>query len=207
MQKDSEGCEQSSFMRRLLKNVFGLTLLSVIPFSPLVMVVESPVIDIGEKAEIEEIVGSVESMEAELAEKKDRAAEDDCFSAEIPEARLEPTKEELELLARTVYSEARGEDFKGQIAVAAVVLNRLKSKEFPNDIRGVIFQPKAFTAVRDGQFWLEPDEQSFRAVEKALKGEDPSGGALYYYNPAGVTSQWIFSRTVVKSIGNHEFAI
>ncbi len=201
MQNDSKGCEPNSFARRLVKNMFSFTLLSVIPFSPIVMVAESPVIDKGEKQEI------VEFVELEIFHELAEESTSTIQQAEMPELRFNPTEEELELLARTVYSEARGEDFKGQIAVAAVVLNRLESKEFPDDIYEIIFQPNAFTAIRDGQFWLEPDESSFLAVEEALKGEDPSGGALYYYNPSGATSQWIFSRTVIKSIGNHKFAI
>lgn len=92
------------------------------------------------------------------------------------------------------------------MAVAAVILNRLKSPDFPNTIQGVIFQPLAFTAVQDGQFYLEPDATAWRAVEEALAGRDPSGGALYYWNPATATSSWIWSRPIIKRIGNHVFA-
>ncbi len=123
------------------------------------------------------------------------------------ERRYQPTEKEMEFLARAVYSEARGECFDGQVAVAAVILNRLENPEFPDSIKEVIFQPRAFTAVDDGQFWLEPDENSYRAVKEALKGLDPSSGALYYYNPQTATSGWIFSRRVVIVIGRHSFAV
>lgn len=112
---------------------------------------------------------------------------------------------DMTLLARAVYSEARGEPFEGQVAVAAVVLNRLRSPLFPNTISGVIFEPLAFTAVADGQFWLEPDENAYRAAQMALDGWDPSGGALYYFNPRTATSQWIWSRPYIKTIGKHRF--
>lgn len=122
------------------------------------------------------------------------------------EKRLEPTVEEVQLLARTVYSEARGEHFTGQVAVAAVVLNRVEDPHFPDDVTGVIFEPDAFTAVSDGQFWLEPDREAYRAVESALEGTDPTCGAVYYYNPATATSPWIYGRRVIKQIGRHRFA-
>jgi len=123
-----------------------------------------------------------------------------------PELRYQPNEEELELLARAVYSEARGEKFDGQVAVAAVILNRIDDSKFPDDVAGVIFQPMAFTAVADGQFWLEPNQTAYRAVEKALEGKDPSFGALYYYNPAKATSWWIFTRPIITRIGRHVFA-
>ncbi|MGI6097276.1 MAG: cell wall hydrolase [Dethiobacteria bacterium] len=116
------------------------------------------------------------------------------------------TPKERELLAKAVYSEARGEPFEGQIAVAAVILNRLKDQRFPDNIQEIIFQPRAFTAVDDGQFWLTPDSNAYKAVEEALAGKDPTGGALYYYNPAIATSTWIFNRPVIKKIGRHVFA-
>ncbi len=115
-------------------------------------------------------------------------------------------QEERQLLARAVYSEARGETYKGQVAVASVILNRVKDPKFPNSIKRVIFEPWAFTAVHDGQFWLQPDQTAIRAVEDALKGWDPSGGATFYYNPAKVTSNWIYSRSIIKRIGRHYFA-
>lgn len=112
---------------------------------------------------------------------------------------------DMHLLARAVYSEARGEPFEGQVAVAAVVLNRVRSPLFPNTISGVIFQPLAFTAVADGQFYLTPVEESYRAAQLAVNGWDPSGGALYYFNPRTATSAWIWSRPYIKTIGKHRF--
>lgn len=113
----------------------------------------------------------------------------------------------LYLLAKLVHSEARGEPYVGQVAVAAVVLNRVKSPDFPNTLAGVIYQPWAFTAVNDGQINLEPVEVSYQAAQDALNGWDPSYGCVFYYNPAKATSQWIFSRTTVVTIGSHIFAL
>jgi N-acetylmuramoyl-L-alanine amidase len=113
---------------------------------------------------------------------------------------------ELYLLARCVHAEARGEPYTGKVAVAAVVLNRVKSPSFPNTVSGVIYQPRAFTAVADGQINLTPDNESIRAARDALNGWDPTGGCLYYYNPAKTTSSWIYSRPVMLVIGNHRFA-
>ncbi|WP_227763821.1 cell wall hydrolase [Zhaonella formicivorans] len=114
--------------------------------------------------------------------------------------------EEFELLAKIVYGESRGEPFKGQVAVAAVVLNRVKSPKFPNTIKGVIFQPGAFTAVVDGQAYLNPDETAYKAVQAALDGWDPTNGALYYWNPAKTTNKWIWSKPIKMQIGSHVFA-
>ena len=114
---------------------------------------------------------------------------------------------EVRILARLVSGEARGEPYVGQVAVAAVVLNRVKSPAFPNTISGVIYQSGAFDAVSDGQINLTPDEDSLRAARDALNGWDPTGGCLYYYNPATATNGWIWSRTVQLSIGKHNFAI
>ncbi|NLV58549.1 MAG: spore cortex-lytic enzyme [Clostridiales bacterium] len=114
---------------------------------------------------------------------------------------------ETQLLARLVHGEARGEPYVGKVAVAAVVLNRVKSPLFPNTIAGVIYQNRAFDAVLDGQINLQPDADSIRAARDALNGWDPSGGCLYYYNPATATNAWIWSRTVMLSIGKHNFAI
>ena len=111
------------------------------------------------------------------------------------------------LLARLVHGEARGEPYVGKVAVAAVVLNRVKSPLFPNTISGVIYQAGAFDAVADGQINLTPDSDSIRAAKDALNGWDPSGGCLYYYNPVTATNGWIWSRTVQLSIGKHNFAI
>ena len=114
---------------------------------------------------------------------------------------------ETYLLGRLVHGEARGEPYVGKVAVAAVVLNRVKSPSFPNTISGVIYQSGAFDAVADGQINLTPDEDSLRAARDALNGWDPTGGCLYYYNPATATNGWIWSRTVQLSIGKHIFAI
>lgn len=112
---------------------------------------------------------------------------------------------DMQLLARAVYSEARGEPFEGQVAVAAVIMNRIRSPLFPNTISGVIFQPLAFTAVADGQFYLTPNQEAFRAAQLAVNGWDPSGGALYYFNPRTATSPWIWTRPYIKTIGRHRF--
>jgi N-acetylmuramoyl-L-alanine amidase len=121
--------------------------------------------------------------------------------------RLKITEEEMELLARAVYSEARGEPFEGQVAIAAVIINRVLHPIFPDTISGVIFQPWQFTAVHDGQFWLHPNEQAYTAARAALEGWDPTNGAIYYYNPDTATSRWVFYRTVIVKIGNHYFAV
>lgn len=117
----------------------------------------------------------------------------------------EKYKEDVELLARIIHAEARGESFEGQIAVGAVVLNRVENIDFPETIREVIFQPGQFTAVDDGQIYLEPNNTSFKAAEAALNGQDPTNGALYYYNPRIATDRWIRTLPVVTTIGNHDF--
>lgn len=111
------------------------------------------------------------------------------------------------LLAKCVHAEARGEEYVGQVAVAAVILNRVESPEFPNTIAGVIYQPWAFTAVHDGQINLEPNQSAYNAARDAMNGWDPTYGCLFYYNPAVATSKWIFSRQTVVTIGKHVFAI
>lgn len=112
---------------------------------------------------------------------------------------------DLNLLANAVYGESRGEPYIGQVAVAAVILNRLESPKFPHSVPSIIFQPGAFTAVADGQIYLTPNQQAKKAVQDALKGWDPSGGAIYYFNPATATSKWIWSRPQIKRIGRHIF--
>ena len=114
---------------------------------------------------------------------------------------------EVELLARLIHGEARGEPYVGMVAVGAVVLNRVKSSRFPNTMAGVIYQSGAFDAVSDGQINLAPSEQSRRAARDAMNGWDPTSGCLYYYNPATATSSWIWSREVRLTIGDHSFAI
>lgn len=115
------------------------------------------------------------------------------------------TSDNLNLLARLVHGEARGEPYKGKVAVAAVVLNRVKSSSFPNSIAGVIYQSGAFDAVSDGQINLTPDQDSINAARAALNGWDPTNGCLYYYNPKTATSRWMLSRTVLLNIGQHAF--
>ena len=111
------------------------------------------------------------------------------------------------LLARCVYAEARGEPYTGQVAVAAVILNRVRSSSFPNTISGVIYQSGAFTCVSDGQINLTPNETAQKAARDAMSGWDPTGGCLYYYNPATATSKWIWSREVHLTIGSHSFCV
>lgn len=111
------------------------------------------------------------------------------------------------LLARTIHAEGRGEPYTGQVAIGAVILNRVRSGDFPNTVAGVVYQKHAFTAVSDGQINLTPNETAMRAAKDAINGWDPTGGALYYYNPAIATSSWIFNRQTVTVIGRHVFAI
>lgn len=116
------------------------------------------------------------------------------------------TSTDLYLLAKCIYAEGRGEPYVGQVAIGAVVLNRVKSSAFPNTVAGVIYQKGAFTAVADGQINLEPDDTAYNAAQDAMNGWDPSYGCLYYYNPAVATSSWIFNRPTVTVIGRHVFA-
>ena len=112
-----------------------------------------------------------------------------------------------ELLARCISGEARGESYEGQVAVGAVILNRVDHPSFPNTISGVIYQSRAFTAVDDGQIYLPATESCRKAAREALNGSDPTGGAIYYYNPVTATSKWIFSRPVIMKIGKHVFCM
>lgn len=114
---------------------------------------------------------------------------------------------DVQLLARVINGEARGEPYEGQVAVGAVILNRVKSPKFPNTIAGVIYEPGAFTAVSDGQINVAISEGStvVKAARDALNGWDPSGGAIYYFNPATATNKWIWSRPLIKTIGKHRF--
>lgn len=114
---------------------------------------------------------------------------------------------DVQLLAKLIYGEARGESYVGQVAVGAVVMNRIKSASFPNTMAGVIYQRYAFTAVDDGQINLTPNATARKAAQDAMNGWDPTYGALYYYNPATATSSWIFTRKTTVTIGNHVFAI
>jgi len=114
---------------------------------------------------------------------------------------------DVQLLARAINGEARGESYEGQVAVGAVILNRVKSSKFPNSIAGVIYQPGAFTAVDDGQINEPIAEGStvLKAAQDALNGWDPTNGAIYYFNPDTATSSWIWSRPLIKTIGKHRF--
>lgn len=115
------------------------------------------------------------------------------------------SQNDIQLMANAVYGEARGEPYTGQVAVAAVILNRVQSATFPNSVSGVIFEPRAFTAVADGQIWLTPNETAKKAVLDAMNGWDPTGQALYYFNPDTATSSWIWGRPQIKRIGKHIF--
>lgn len=115
------------------------------------------------------------------------------------------SQNDIRLMSNAVYGESRGEPYEGQVAVAAVILNRVESANFPNTVSGVIFQPGAFTAVADGQIWLTPNKTAEKAVMDAINGWDPTGNALYYFNPATATSKWIWGRPQIKQIGKHIF--
>lgn len=123
----------------------------------------------------------------------------------LPTGQSTSSSNNVNLLARIINGEARGETYTGQVAVGAVVLNRVRSSSFPNTISGVIYQPGAFTAVSDGQINKPVVQSCYNAARDALNGWDPSGGALYYFNPNTATSDWIWSRPVVARIGNHVF--
>lgn len=114
---------------------------------------------------------------------------------------------DLYLMAKAIYAEGRGESYTGQVAIGAVIMNRLKSPDFPNTVAGVIYQKGAFTAVADGQINLEPNNTAYNAARDAMNGWDPTYGAIYYYNPAKATSAWIFTRPTVTTIGKHVFAM
>ena len=115
----------------------------------------------------------------------------------------------VDLLARLINGEARGEPYEGQVAVGAVVLNRVKSSEFPNTISGVIYQKNQFSCIKDGQFNKAIDKNStvYKAAQEAINGSDPTNGALFFYNPKTTKSKWLFSLKTVKTIGNHRFAV
>lgn len=113
---------------------------------------------------------------------------------------------EMDIMAKIIYSEARGEPYKGQVAVGAVVMNRIQSSQFPDNIRDVVFQKGAFTAVSDGQYWLTPNRTAYLAALDAVRGWDPTYNSLYYFNPDTATSAWIWSRPQNVKIGKHIFA-
>ncbi len=117
------------------------------------------------------------------------------------------TSDDAYLLARAIYAEARSESYTGQVAVAAVILNRVGSPSFPNTISGVIYQRGAFSSVSDGQIKLTPNDTAIRAAKEALNGWDPCSGALYFYNKKYIENNWILSRKVITIIGRHTFAV
>ncbi len=109
------------------------------------------------------------------------------------------------VLSKIIHGEARGETYLGQVAVGAVIVNRVKNPNFPNSVYGVVFEPGAFTAVSDGQYYTNPSSSAVKAAQSAINGWDPSGGALYYWNPSTSTSRWIWSRRIIARIGKHVF--
>jgi N-acetylmuramoyl-L-alanine amidase len=111
------------------------------------------------------------------------------------------------VLSKIIAGEARGEPFIGQVAVGAVIANRVRNPNFPNSVYGVVFEPGAFTAVSDGQYYRAPTASSVKAARSAISGWDPSGGAIYYWNPATATSKWIWSRRIITRIGKHVFGL
>lgn len=113
----------------------------------------------------------------------------------------------VNLLARVISGEARGESYTGQVAIAAVVLNRVKHSSFPSSIAGVVYQPGAFTAVSDGQINITPSQSCYNAARDALNGWDPTGGSIYYYNPNTATNAWIRTRPIITRIGKHVFCV
>jgi N-acetylmuramoyl-L-alanine amidase len=116
------------------------------------------------------------------------------------------TSNDVYVLAKLITGEARGEDYLGQVAVGAVVVNRVKNSNFPNSVYGVVFEPGAFDAVVDGQYFRPAASTAVQAARAAINGWDPTGGALYYWNPATATSRWIWSRPIIARIGRHIFA-
>lgn len=120
-------------------------------------------------------------------------------------AQTDASDRSVRLLAACIHGESRGEPYKGQVAVGAVILNRVKSSKFPNSISSVIYQPGAFDAVKDGQINLEPNDSAMRAARDAMNGYDPTYGCLYYYNPATSTNKWMLSKPIALQIGRHVF--
>lgn len=129
------------------------------------------------------------------------------FTSEVEAASNASSTSDVQLIARAINGEARGEPYEGQVAVGAVILNRVESSKFPNTIAGVIYEPGAFTAVADGQINVAIEEGStvVKAARDALNGWDPTGGAIYYFNPNTATNSWIWSRPLIKTIGKHRF--
>ncbi|MFS1511983.1 spore cortex-lytic enzyme [Chengkuizengella sp. SCS-71B] len=135
-----------------------------------------------------------------------KASKDLYLTPAGPELNTEFSSQDIQYMAQAVYGEARGESYEGKVAVAAVILNRVEHPDFPNTVKGVIFETRAFTAVADGQIWLEPDAEAYKAVYDAINGLDPTKEAIYYFNPDTATSEWIWSRPQIKKIDSHIFA-
>nr|WP_245705160.1 spore cortex-lytic enzyme [Alteribacillus persepolensis] len=165
---------------------------------------EQPQDGAGEQAPAEQ--GQQEQPQQQGQEQVD---EDQSNQANIQKAMNVPdgySENDIQIMSNAVYGEARGEPYVGQVAVAAVIINRIESPTFPNTASGVIFEPRAFTAVMDGQIYMTPNEEARKAVLDAINGQDPSEGSLYYYNPVTATSDWVAQRPQVKTIGKHVFA-
>ncbi len=122
-----------------------------------------------------------------------------------PASRGVSRSDDVNLLARTIFAEAKGEPYEGKVAVGAVILNRVRNPAFPNTMAGVVYQPCAFEPVKNGAINQAPDDEAFRAARDALNGWDPTSGALYFWNPATATSRWIWTRTITLRIGKHVF--
>ena len=137
--------------------------------------------------------------------KKTAAALGISLSGTTAGSATKPQDADVYLLARCIYGESRGEPYKGQVAVGAVILNRVRSSAFPNTIAGVIYQKGAFSVVSDGQINLDPNDSAVKAARDAMSGWDPTGGCLYYYNPAKTSNAWILSRPIALRIGSHVF--
>jgi len=133
------------------------------------------------------------------------AGKQTLYALGLPTGTSSTTNSNIDLLARLIHGEARGEPYEGMVAVGAVVLNRVADSRFPNTIAGVIYQKGAFDVVTDGQINLPPNDTSYKAAQDALNGWDPTYGCIYYYNPATATSKWIWSRPIIVKIGNHNF--
>lgn len=129
------------------------------------------------------------------------------YSQTMPSRGSSKYEAELQLLAKIIFAEARGESFEGQVAVGAVILNRVEDPRFPDTIKEVVFEPGQFTPVNGDKINFVPDRKAYMAAEAALKGKDPTNGALYYYNPKIATDKWIKTRQIIKNIGNHSFCV
>lgn len=151
---------------------------------------------------VDGMVGTQTKAMLVKATKYEKKGNSDSTSANVPNGF---SQNDIQLMANAVYGESRGEPYIGQVAVAAVIINRVQSASFPNTVAGVIYEPGAFTAVADGQINLTPNETAKKAVLDAVNGWDPTGNAIYYFNPDTATSSWIWSRPQIKKIGKHIF--